>query len=99
MGSDQYITASMKTMAITRKRSQSSAEEDGSSDDQEEDGGPSKKIASKHFNVKSTELLPLPRSGPVLVITMIVHLREREEAMWIQLDTSSTVPLLAQKFA
>ena len=85
-------------MAITRKRSRSSAEEDESSESQDEEGGPSKKTASKHFNVKSTESLPLPRSGPVPVVTMIVHLGEKEEVLRILLDTGSTVPLLSRKF-
>ena len=83
--------AGLQTMAITRKRSRSSAEEDDSSESQDEDGGPWKKIASENFNVKSTEPLPLPRSGPVPVITMIVHLGEKEEVLRILLDTGSTV--------
>ena len=74
-------------MAITRKRSRSSAEEDDSSESQDEDGGPTKKTASENFNVKSTELLPLPSSGPVPVITKIVHLGEKEEVLRILLDT------------
>ena len=86
-------------MAITRKRSRSSAEEDGFSESQDEEGGPLKKTASKHFNVKSTESLPLPRSGPVPVVTMIVHLGEKEEVLRILLDTGSTVPLLSREFA
>ena len=85
-------------MAITRKRSRSSAEEDNSSDDQDEDGGPSKKTASEHFNVKSPESLPLSSSGPVPVITMIVHLGEKEEVLRTLLDTGSTVPLLSRSF-
>ena len=48
---EQYITAVIKTMAITRKCSQSSAEEDGSSDDHNDDGGPSKKKTSKNFTL------------------------------------------------
>ena len=86
-------------MAITRKRSRSSAEEDDSSESQDEEGGPSKKSASKYFNIKSTEPLPLPRSGHVPVITKIVHLGEKEEVLPILLDTGSTVPLLSRKFA
>ena len=86
-------------MAITKKRSRSSAEEDNSSDSQDEDGGLTKKTASKHFNIKFTESLPLPRSGPVPVITKIVHLGEKEEVLRILLDTGSTVPLLSQEFA
>ena len=86
-------------MAITRKRSRSSAVEDGFSESQDEEGGPSKKTASKHFNVKSTESLPLPRSGPVPVVTMIVHLGDKEEVLRILLDTGSTVPLLSRQFA
>ena len=86
-------------MAITRKRSQSSPEEDESSDSQDEDKGTSKKTASEHFNVKFPELLPLPRSGPVPVITMIVQLGEKEEVLRILLDTGSMVPLLSRKFA
>ena len=86
-------------MAITRKRSRSSAEEDDSSESQDKEGGPSKKTASKHFNVKSTKFLPLPRSGSVPVITKIVHLGEKEEVLRILLDTGSTVPLLSRKFA
>ena len=98
VGSDLYITTGLKTMAITRKRSRSSAEEESSSDSQDEDGSPWKKTPSKHFNVKSPESLPLPRSGPVPVITMIVHLGEREEVVRILLDTGSTVPLLSRTF-
>ena len=85
-------------MAITKKCSQSSAVEDDSSESQDEDGGPSKNTASEHFHVKSTESFPLPRSGPIPVITMIVHLGEMEEVLRILLDTGSTVPLLSRKF-
>ena len=98
MGSDLYIITGLQTMAITRKQSRSSAEEESSSDSQDEDGGPSKKTASTNFNVKSSEPIPLPRSGPVPVITMIVHLGEREEVVRILLDTGSTVPLLSRTF-
>ena len=97
MGSDLYITTGLQTMAITKKRSRSSAEEDDSGDSQEEDGGSSKKTPSHHFNVKSSESLPLP-SRPVPVITMIVHLGEKEELVRILLDTGSTVPLLSRAF-
>ena len=98
MGSDLYITTRLQSMAITKKQSRSSTEEDDSSDCQDEDGGPSKKTACKHFNVKSTKSLPLPRSGPVPVITMIVHLGEKEEVLRIVLDTGSTFPLLSRMF-
>ena len=96
---DLHLTAGLQTIAITRKRSRSSAEEDDSSESQDEEGGPSKKTASKHFNVTSTECLPLPRRGPVPVITKSVHLVEKEEVLRILLDTGSTVPLLSRKFA
>ena len=86
-------------MAITKKRSWSSAEEDDSSESHDEDAGPLKKTASKHFNVKSTESLPIPRGGPVPVITKILHLGEKEEVLRILLDTGSTVPLLPRMFA
>ena len=94
-----YITTGIRTMAITRKRSRSSAEENDSEDGQDKDGSPSKKTATKNYNVKSTEPLPLPRSGSVPVITMIVHLGEKEEVLRILLDTGSTVPLLSRKIA
>ena len=93
------MTARLQTMAITSKRSRSSAKEDDTTESQDEDGGPSKKTGSKHLDVKSTEFLPLPTSGPVPVITMIVHLGEKEEVLRILLDTCSMVPLLSQKFA
>ena len=96
VGSDLYITTGLQTLAITKKRSRSSAEEESSSDCQDEDGGASKKTASTHFNVTSSEPLPLPRSGPVPVVTMIVHLGEREEVFRILRDTGSTVPLLSR---
>ena len=99
MEDDLHLTAGLQTMAITRKRSRSSTEVDNSSDSQDEEGGPSKKTASKHFNVKSTQSLPLPRSCLVPVITIIVHLGEKEEVLRILLDTGSTVPLLSRKFA
>ena len=94
-----YITTGLQTMAITKKRSRSSAEEDDSEDGQGEDSSPSKKTATKLYNVKSTEPLPLPKSGSVPLVTMIVHLGEREEVLRILLDTGSTVPLLSQIFA
>ena len=95
---DLPLSAGFQTMAITRKRSLSSAVKDDSSASQDEDGGPLKKTASKHFNIKSTESLPLPRSGPLPVITKIVHLEEKEEVLRILLDTGSMVPLLSRKF-
>ena len=85
-------------MAITRKRSRSSAEEGDSSESQDKERGPTKKTAAKHFNVKSSESLPLPTSGPVPVITKIVLIGEKEEAIRILLDTGSTVPLLSRMF-
>ena len=85
-------------MAITRKRSQPSAGEDASSESQDEESGSSKKTATEHFNVKSSESLPLPRSGPVPVISKIVYLGEKEEVLRILLDTCSTVPILSRKF-
>ena len=99
VGSDLYITTGLQTMAITKKRSRSSAEEDDSDDGQDKDGGPSRKTASEFFNVKSSESLPLPRSGPVPVVTMIVNLGQRKEILRILLDTGLTVPLLLWKFA
>ena len=47
----------------------------------------------------SSESLPLPRNGPVPMITMIVHFGEREEVVRILLDTASTVPLLSRTFS
>ena len=85
-------------MAITKNRSQSSAEEDTSSDNQDEDGGPLKKTASEHFNVKSPVSLPLPRTGLLPVVTMIVNLGQKEVILRTLLDTGSTVPLLSRKF-
>ena len=96
---DLYLTARLQTIAITKKRSRSSAVEDDSSESQDMDRGPMKKTASKHYNVKSPESLPLPRSGPVPVITKIVHLGEKKEVLRILLDTGSTVPHLSRKFA
>ena len=99
MGSDLYITTGLQTMAITKKRSRSSAEEDNSEDGQDENGSPSKKTATELYNIKSTKPLPLPRSGSVPVVTMIVHLGDKEEVLRILLDTGSTVPLLSRRFA
>ena len=82
-------------MAIKRKRKKPSAGTDESEDDHQEDGGPSKKIATQSLNVKSSECIPLPRSGTAPVVTMIVRLEEREEIVRILLDTGSTVPLLS----
>ena len=87
------------TLAISKKRSRSSAEEETSSDDQDQDGGPLRKTASEHFNVKSSESLPLPRSGPVQVVTLIGNLGQKEEILRTLLDTGSTVPNLSRKFA
>ena len=86
-------------MANTRKRNEPSAGTDESSDDHSEEGGPSKKTATQHFNVKSSENIPLPRSGTIPVVTMIICLGEREEVTRILLDTGSTVPLLSQNYA
>ena len=85
-------------MAITRKRKGPSAGTDGSDDDHQEDSSPSKKTATHYFNVKSSEPIPLPRSSTVPVVTMIVHLGEREEVARILLDTGSTVPLLSRSY-
>ena len=99
MGSDQYITTGLQTMAITRKWKEPSAGTDECEDSQEEDSGPSKKTATHHLNVKSSEHIPIPRSGTVLVVTMIIRLGEREEIARILLDTGSTVPILSQFFS
>ena len=85
-------------MAITRKRKEPSAGTDESSDSDQEDSGPSKKTATENFNVKSSECIPLPRSGTVPVVTMIIRLGEREEVARILLDTGSTVPLLSNSY-
>ena len=85
-------------MAITRKRKEPSAGTDESEDSNQEDSGPSKKTATEKFNVKSSDLIPLPRSGTVLVVTMIIHLGEREEVARILLDNGSTVPLLSRSY-
>ena len=81
-------------MAITRKRKEPSAGTDESEDSQEDDSGPSKKTATHHLNVKSSEHIPIPRTGTVPVVTRIIRLGEREEIARILLDTGSTVPLL-----
>ena len=78
-------------MPITKERSRSSAEEDNLSADQDEDGGPSKKTANEHFNIKCSESLPLPRSGPVPVVIMIVYLGQKEEILRTLLDTGIIV--------
>ena len=66
-------------MAISRKRKQPSA---GSDQDQEEDhtedSHPSKKTATGKYNVQSSKGLPLPKSGPVPVIVMILYFNEQE---------------------
>ena len=98
MGSDQYITTGLQTMAITRKRKEPSAGTDESEDSQEEDSGPSKKTATNHLNVKSSEHIPIPRSGTVPVVTMIFRLGKREEIARVLLDTGATVPVLSQSF-
>ena len=85
-------------MAITRKRKEPSAGTDDSSDDDQEDSGPSKKTATKNFNIKSSKCIPLPRSGSVPVVTMITRLGEREEVTRVLLNTGSTVPLLSQSY-
>ena len=86
-------------MAIKRKGKEPSAGTDESEDHHQEDGGPSEKRATQFLNVKSPKNLTLPRSGSVLVVTMIVRLEEREETARILLDTGSTVPLLSQNYA
>ena len=98
VGSDQYTTTGLQTMAITRKRKEPSAGTDESEDSQGEDGGPSKKTATHHLNVMSPEHIPIPRSGTVPVVTMIIRRGESEEIARILLDTGSTVPLLSQSF-
>ena len=55
-------------------------------------------MATKQHNVKSSEHIPLPRSGTVPVVTMIIRLGEREEIARILLDTGSTVPVLSQTY-
>ena len=82
-------------MAIQRKRSQSSAVEDDSEESQKEDSSPSKKTATLYLNIKSSETLPLLRSGPVPAVTMIVRIGEREDVLRILLDTGSTVAILS----
>ena len=69
-----------------------------SEEDHQEDCGPSKKIATETFYVKSSECLPLPKSGTVPVVTMIIRLGEGEEVAGILLDTGSTVSLLSQSY-
>ena len=85
-------------MAITMKQKEPSAGTNESEDSVQEDSGPSKKIATKTFNVKSSKYIPLPRYGTVLVVTMIIHLEEREEVARILLDTGLTVQLLSRSY-
>ena len=85
-------------MAITRKRKEPSAGTDESSENYREDGSPSKKTATKGYNVKSSERLPLPKSCPVPVITMILLFREQKQSIRVLLDTGSTVPILTAQF-
>ena len=83
-------------MANSRKRKQPSAESD---QDQEEghpvDGRPSKKTATRKYNIQSSEGLPFPKSGPVPVIVMILYCGEQEQTVRALLDTGSTVLLLS----
>ena len=74
-------------MAITRKRKEPSAGTNESEDSQEEDSGPSKKTATHHLDIKSSEHIPIPRSGTVPVVTMIIRLGEGEEIARVLLDT------------
>ena len=85
-------------MAITRKRKEPSAGTNQSREGHQEDVSPSKKTATKKFNVKSSEQLPLPNRGPILVITMIIYFREQEQSIRVLLDTGSTVPILSAQF-
>ena len=98
MESDQYITTGIQSMAITWKQKEPSTGTYESDDDHYEDYGPSKKTATTFQNVKSPESILLPRSGSVPVVTMVVHLGEREEVARILLDTGSTVPLLSRSY-
>ena len=85
-------------MSITRKRKEPSMGTDESENEHQEDCGLSKKTATKIFNVKSSECIPLPRSGTVPVVTMIIRLGEREEVARILLGTRSMVPLLYRSY-
>ena len=95
-----YITTKIQRLAIARKRKKPCAGSDQSEDDSNpEDSGPSKKTATNKFKVKSSENIPLPRSGPVPVITMSVYIWGEEEMARILLDTGSTIHLISQMFA
>ena len=83
-------------MAITRKRKQPSAGSDlDQGNDHSEDGCPSKKTATSKYNLQSAGGLPLPKSGPVPVVVMILYFGEQEETVRALLDTGSTIPLLS----
>ena len=85
-------------MAITRKQKEPSAGTNPTKIDHQEDGRPSKKTATKTYNVKSSKRLPLPKSGPIPVVIMILHFREQEQSICVLLDTGSTVPILSAQF-
>ena len=57
-----------------------------------------KKIATSKYNVQSSEGLSFPKSGPVLVVAMILYFGDQEETVRALLDTGSTVPILSLGF-
>ena len=98
MEDNLYITARLQTMAITRKRKEPTAGTNQLGNNHQEDGSLSKKTATKKYNIKSSERLPLPRSGPVPVVTMILHFKEQEQSIRVLLYTGSTVPIISAQF-
>ena len=81
-------------MAISRKRPSAGSPKEG----HHEDSRPSKKTATRKYNVQSSEVLPFPKSGPVPVVSMILYFGEQEETARALLDTGSTVPILSLGF-
>ena len=85
-------------MAITRKQKEPSAGTNESRNNHHMEGSSSKKIATKKYNVQSSEPTPLPKCSPVPVITMIIHFREQEQSSRVLLNTGSTVSFLSAQF-
>ena len=81
-------------MAMSRMRPSAGSP----TEDHHEDSRPSKKTATSKYNVQSSKGLPLPKSGPVPVVAMILYFGEQEETVRVLLDTGSTVPILSLGF-
>src|SRR6266576_7244316 len=90
MGSTIPVTADLPICAGIKRKAQEVGTVDSSNH-------VSKK--PRNENIISSENLPLPKSGKVPTLTMILYFKNTQEAVTVLLDTGSTVPQISINWA